>query len=124
MESDSSGLIAGVRLTSYELDAPGSLLTGDSGEIMQGGAAVRVWGDVRVETVDGRLLETWELTWIESLAVFTTDCVAVLTIPDTLGSTILTGRGITLGQDLGASSEGDVRESFTAIYSGEVPDIE
>jgi hypothetical protein len=121
VETESTAVIAGVTLTYYRLDAPETLLTGDSGLVISGGRSVRVWGNVRVETVDGRVLETPELVWDESLEVFTTDCVAVLTIPDSLGSTVMTGRGVVLGRDLGSTTGVDVRESFAAIYSGKVP---
>ncbi len=120
-ESDSSAVISGVRLTYYRLDAPETLLTGDSGRIVSGGEDIRVWGDVRVETVDGRILETPELVWVESLEVFSTDCVAVLTVPDSLGSTVITGRGVRIGQDLGSAEGVDVRENFMAVYTGEIP---
>ncbi|NLP05255.1 LPS export ABC transporter periplasmic protein LptC [Candidatus Fermentibacteria bacterium] len=120
-EEDSTTIISGVRLTLFENDSPSSLLTSDSGEAADAGRTIRAWDGVRVESVEGRILETPELLWIESLSVFQTDCTAVLTIPDSAGVSVMTGRGIVIGQDLGASSEVEVRESFTAVYSGEVP---
>lgn len=121
VEEESTAVLCGVTLTYYRTDAPETILTGDSGEIEPGGRNVRVWGSVHVETMDGRVLETPELVWDESLEVFATDCVAVLTVPDSLGSTVMTGRGVVLGRDLGSASGVDVRESFTAVYSGVVP---
>lgn len=121
VEAESSAVLSGVTLTYYRLDAPETILTSDSGRVIEGGRSVNVWGNVRVETMDGRVLESPELVWDESLEVFTTDCVAVLTVPDSLGSTVMTGRGVVLGRDLGSTTGVDVRESFTAVYSGEVP---
>ncbi len=120
-EDDSTSIISGVRLTLFENDVPSSLLTSDSGEVADAGRTMRAWGGVRVESIEGRILETPELLWVESLSVFQTDCTAVLTIPDSAGFSVMTGRGVVIGQDLGASSEVEVRESFTAVYSGEVP---
>ncbi len=110
----------GVKLIMYEGDAPASMLTSDSGEVLDNGALLRAWGSARVETSEGRILTSPELVWCDSLGVFMTDCVAVLEMPESLGTTYLTGRGVALDRSLGSAAGVDVRESFTAVYSGEV----
>lgn len=123
METDSFVLLSVVELTFFELDEPTTLLTGDSGEIWEARGVMRVWGDVEVETSDGRFLETEELIWAESSGTFETDCFVVLTIQDSLASTVLSGRGARFNTDLGPSEEGvDIHESFRAVYTGQVPD--
>lgn len=123
VETDSMVLLSGVELTFFELDEPSTVLTGDSGEIREGRGLMRVWGDVEVQTVDGRHLATEELTWAESTGTFETDCVVVLTIQDSLARTVLSGRGARLSTDLGPGEEGvDIYEGFRAVYSGEVPE--
>jgi len=49
-----------------------------------------------------------------------TDCLAVLEMPDSLGTTYITGRGVILDRTLGSAAGVGVRESFMAVYSGEV----
>ncbi len=110
----------GVRLVMYEADMPASMLTSDSGEALDNGAMLRAWGDARVETSEGRVLTSPELIWCDSLDSFMTDCLAVLEVPDSLGTTYLTGRGVVLDRSLGSAAGVDVRDSFTAVYSGEV----
>ncbi len=110
----------GVRLVMYEDDIPASMLTSDSGEVLEDGGFLRAWGDARVETTEGRILTSPELVWCDSLDSFMTDCLAVLEMPDSLGTTYITGRGVILDRTLGSAAGVDVRESFTAVYSGEV----
>ena len=43
-----------------------------------------------------------------------------MTIPDSTGSTVLSGRGVDLDTDLGALEGVDIEEDFTAVYSGEL----
>lgn len=119
-EQDSTLLMWGVRLVTYENDSPASMLTADSGEVVDNGNFLRAWGSARVETSEGRVLTSPELTWNDSLAVFMTDCLAVLEIPESLGTTLITGRGVALDRSLGSAAGVDVRQSFTAVYSGEV----
>ncbi len=122
-EEDSTLLLWGVVLTTYESDLPSSMLVSDSGEVVEGGRLLRAWGSARVETSEGRVLVSPELVWDDSLSLFMTDCTAVLTIPESLGATTITGVGVVLDRSLGYSTGVDVRQSFHAVYSGEV-DVE
>lgn len=113
-------LMWGVRLVMYEDDIPASMLTSDSGEVLEEGSFLRAWGNAKVETSEGRTLSSPELVWCDSLDSFMTDCLAVLEMPDSLGTTYITGRGVILDRTLGSAAGVGVRESFMAVYSGEV----
>ena len=54
------------------------------------------------------------------MGVFHSDCLVVLTIPDSTGETVLSGTGVDLDLSLGAAEGVDIEESFTAVYSGEI----
>jgi len=51
-------LMWGVRLVMYEDDIPASMLTSDSGEVLEEGSFLRAWGNSRVETSEGRTLSS------------------------------------------------------------------
>ncbi|MBN1434459.1 LPS export ABC transporter periplasmic protein LptC, partial [Candidatus Fermentibacterales bacterium] len=122
-EVDSVVVLAAVEVTFFDLDEPSTVLTGDSGEIFESSGLMRVWGDVEVETTDGRHLSTQELVWSEDEGTFESDCFVVLTIRDSLSTSVLSGTGARLDTRLGPSEEGvDILESFSAVYSGEIPE--
>ena len=52
------------------------------------------------------------------MEIFHSDCLVVLTIPDSTGETVLSGRGVDLDTGLGAVDGVDIEEDFTAVYSG------
>jgi hypothetical protein len=68
-------------------------------------------------------MEAPEIIWNDSLEILHSDCLVVLTIPDSLGVTVLSGRGVDLDTSLGAGEDVDIRQDFTAVYSGEM-DVE
>ena len=122
-EMDSVVTLSTVEVTFFELDEPTTVLTGDSGQVFEAEGNMRVWGHVEVETTDGRHLSTQELIWSEEAGTFESDCSVVLTIRDSLSTTVLSGRGARLDTRLGPSEEGvDIYESFQAVYSGDLPD--
>lgn len=124
IEDDSMVLLSGVYLTLFEIDAPSTILQGDSGEIFEVSGTMRIWGNVEVETTDNRHLSTSELLWDADEETFSSDCTVVLTLTDSLGQTVISGVGVVLDQSLGPSEEGiDILESFRAVYSGEFPDV-
>lgn len=120
MEGDSLLELSGVHLTFFEEDVPTTILTGDSGRVELGTGLMRVWGDVVADTEDGRHLETQEMIWDDEMEIFHSDCLVVLTIPDSAGHTVLSGRGVDLDTGLGAVEGVDIEEDFTAVYSGEL----
>lgn len=122
-EGDSILVLSGVDLTFFEQDVPTTILTGDSGRVELRSGLMRIWGDVIADTDDGRHLETQEIIWDDSLEIFHSDCLVVMTIPDSAGSTTLSGRGVDLDTGLGAVEGVDIEQDFTAVYSGEL-DIE
>ncbi len=119
-EGDSLLVLSGVNLTFYENDVPTTVLIGDSGRVDLEGGCMRIWNGVEAETDDGRRMVTQELTWNDSLGVLHSDCLVTMTIPDSVGVTILSGRGVDLDTNLGDVEGVDVREDFTAEYSGEI----
>lgn len=119
-EGDSLLLLSGVHLTFFEADVPSTILTGDSGRVELNTGLMRVWGDVVADTEDGRHLETQEIIWDDDREIFHSDCLVVLTIPDSAGHTVLSGRGVDLDTGLGAVEGVDIEEDFTAVYSGEL----
>jgi LPS export ABC transporter protein LptC len=121
MENDSLMLLADVDMTFYEEDVPDAYLVGDSGKVQTATGSMRVWGNVHVETVDGRELSAPELYWNEDGGFFESDCTVVLTIPDSLGQTVMTGRGVRLTTALEAGKDVNVEEAFQVVYTGEEP---
>jgi len=122
-EEDSLLLLRGVEITFFEEDVPSMVMVGDSGRIDRMTGLLRLWGNVFAETEDGRTMEAPEIVWDDSLEILHSDCLVVLTIPDSLGVTILSGRGVDLDTSLGAGEDIDIRQDFTAVYTGEM-DIE
>lgn len=119
-EGDSLLVLSGVHLTFFEEDVPATILTGDSGRVELITGLMRVWGDVVADTEDGRHLETQEIIWDDEREIFHSDCLVVLTVPDSAGHTVLSGRGVDLDTGLGAVEGVDIEEDFTAVYSGEL----
>ncbi len=119
-EGDSLLLISDVDLTFFEEDIPTTILKGDSGRVELQTGLMRIWGDVNAETDDGRYLETQEIVWDNEMEIFHTDCLVVMTIPDSAGETVLSGRGVDLDTGLGAVEGVDIEEDFTAVYSGDL----
>ncbi len=96
----------------------------DSGRASLVSGETVLWGSVVAENVEGRRLETPLLLWDDSLGVFYTDCLTVFTVPEDDGVTVLRGRGVTLNTGLGTVGDVMVSESFQAVYSGEVSDLD
>ncbi len=119
-EGDSLLLLNGVNLTFFEEDIPATILTGDSGRVELQSGLMRIWGHVNARTNDDRHLSTEEIFWNDEMEVFHSDCLVVLTIPDSTGETVLSGTGVDLDISLGAAEGVDIEESFTAVYSGEI----
>lgn len=119
-EGDSILILSGVNLTFFEDDMPSTLLLGDSGRVDLQSGLMRIWGDVTATTSDDRHLETSELIWDDEMEVLHSDCLVTLTIPDSIGETILSGRGVDLDTGLGAAEGVDINEDFTAVYSGQI----
>ena len=119
-EGDRILLINDVNLTFFEEDIPATILTGDSGRVELQSGLMRIWGHVNAHTNDDRHLSTEEIIWNDEMGVFHSDCLVVLTIPDSAGATVLSGRGVDLDISLGAAGGVDIEESFTAVYSGEI----
>jgi LPS export ABC transporter protein LptC len=122
-EEDSLLFLRGVEITFFEEDVPSMVMVGDSGRIDRLTGLLRLWGNVFAETEDGRTMEAPEIIWNDSLEILHSDCLVVLTIPDSLGVTVLSGRGVDLDTSLGAGEDVDIRQDFTAVYSGEM-DVE
>ncbi|MCD4848127.1 MAG: LPS export ABC transporter periplasmic protein LptC [Candidatus Aegiribacteria sp.] len=119
-EGDSILLIDSVNLTFFEEDIPSTILTGDSGRVELQSGLMRIWGHVNARTNDDRHLSTEEIIWNDEMGVFHSDCLVVLTIPDSTGETVLSGMGVDLDVSLGVAEGVDIEESFTAVYSGEI----
>jgi LPS export ABC transporter protein LptC len=119
-EGDSVLELSDVDLTFFQDDIPTTVLEGDSGRVDLKSGLMRIWGDVTADTDDGRHLETQELLWNDSLETFHSDCLVVMTIPDSAGYTTLSGRGVDLDTGLGSVEGVDIREDFTAVYSGDL----
>ncbi len=119
-EGDSLLLLSSVDLTFFEEDIPTTILKGDSGLVELKSGLMRIWGNVNAETDDGRYLETQEIIWNDELEIFHSDCLVVLTIPDSAGETVLSGRGVDLDTGLGAVDGVNIEEEFTAVYSGDL----
>jgi LPS export ABC transporter protein LptC len=119
-EGDSLLLISDVDLTFFEEDIPTTILKGDSGRVELQTGLMRIWGNVNAETNDGRYLETQEIVWDDEMEIFHSDCLVVMTIPDSAGTTVLSGRDVDLDTGLGAVEGVDIEEDFTAVYSGDL----
>lgn len=119
-EGDSLLLISDVDLTFFEDDIPTTILKGDSGRVELQTGLMRIWGNVNAETDDGRYLETQEIVWDDEMEIFHSDCLVVMTIPDSAGETVLSGRGVDLDTGLGAVEGVDIEEDFTAVYLGDL----
>ncbi|MCD4701463.1 MAG: LPS export ABC transporter periplasmic protein LptC [Candidatus Aegiribacteria sp.] len=117
-EGDSLLLLFDIDLTFFEEDIPTTILKGDSGLVELQSGLMRIWDNVIAETDDGRYLETQEIIWNDEMEIFHSDCLVVLTIPDSAGQTVLSGRGVDLDTGLGAVEGVDIEEEFTAVYSG------
>lgn len=117
-EDDSLLLLFNIDLTFFEEDIPTTILRGDSGLVELNSGLMRIWGNVNAVTDDGRYLETQEIDWDDEMETFHSDCLVVLTIPDSAGETVLSGRGVDLDTGLGAVDDVDIEEEFTAVYSG------
>ncbi len=120
-EADSLLFMTEVNIVFYENDIPESFVRSDTGtsDLMSG--ATVLWGNVHAENTDGRTLDTDLLNWSDSLETFETDCLVTFVIPEGDGTvTTLHGRGVIL--DTGLSAVGDVivRDSFTAVTTGEL----
>lgn len=120
LEDDSLVTLAGVFITFFEENRPESTVRADSGRTGLASGRTVLWGAVRAENLQGRILETEFLEWDDSLGVFYTDCLAVFTVPEEEGMTVLRGRGVTLNTGLGTLGDVQVHQSFQAVYSGEV----
>lgn len=120
MEEDSIVLLSGVEMTFYENDVPETFLEGDSGLVEIEKGRMRIWGNVRAESADGRVLTAPELLWNEAKGYFRSDCLVTLVVPDSAGRTVMSGRGVKLDSRLGATEDVDIRESFEAVYTGEL----
>ncbi len=119
-DGDSVVVLSVVDLTFFEEDIPTTVLTGDSGRVELGSGLLRIWGDVQAETNDDRHMETEEIIWIDSLGIMHSDCLVVLTVPDSVGWTVLSGRDVDLDTGLDAAEGVDIEEDFTAVRTGEL----
>lgn len=120
-EADSLLFMTEVNIVFYENDAPESFVRSDTGTSDLINGATILWGNVHAENVNGRTLDTDLLNWSDSLETFETDCLVTFVIPESTGTvTTLHGRGVIL--DTGLSAVGDVivRDSFTAVTTGEL----
>ena len=119
-EEDSLLILQDVEITFFEEDIPSMIMVGDSGRMDRMSGLLRIWGDVFAETTDGRTMVAPEIIWNDSLETLHSDCLVVLTIPDSLGVTRLSGRGVDLDTGLGAGEDVDIQQDFTAVYTGEI----
>ena len=120
-EADSVLFMTEVNIVFYKNDIPESFVRSDTGtsDLMNG--ATILWGNVHAENINGRTLDTDLLNWSDSLETFETDCLVTFVIPESTGTiTTIHGRGVIL--DTGLSAVGDVivRDSFTAVTTGEL----
>lgn len=124
LEEDSLVTLTGVFITFFENNLPESTVSSDSGRANLTSGRTVLWGSVVAQNADGRMLETELLEWDDSLGVFHTDSLAVFTVPEDDGVTVLRGMGVTLDTGLGTVGDVQVHESFQAVYSGEVTDLD
>ncbi len=124
LEEDSLVTLTGVFITFFKDNLPESTVSSDSGRANLTSGRTVLWGSVVAENTSGRILETQLLEWDDSLGVFHTDCLAVFTVPEADGVTVLRGMGVTLDTGLGTVGDVQVHESFQAVYSGEVTDLD
>ena len=124
LEEDSLVTLTGVFITFFEDNLPESTVSSDSGRANLTSGMTVLWGSVVARNAAGRILETQLLEWDDSLGVFHTDSLAVFTVPEDDGVTVLRGMGVTLDTGLGTLGDVRVHESFHAVYSGEVSDFD
>ncbi|MCK5786827.1 MAG: LPS export ABC transporter periplasmic protein LptC [Candidatus Sabulitectum sp.] len=120
-EADSLLFMTDVDIIFYENDIPESFVRSDTGTSDLVNGATVLWGNVHAENIRSRTLETDLLNWSDSLETFETDCLVTFVIPESTGTvTTIHGRGVIM--DTGLSAVGDVivRESFTAVTTGEL----
>ncbi len=121
-ESDSLLFMTQVNIVFYENDVPESFVRSDTGTSDLINGETILWGNVHAENNNGRTLETDLLNWSDSLETFDTDCLVTFIIPESTGTiTTLHGRGVILDTGLSAVGEVIVRDSFTAVTTGELP---
>ncbi len=121
-EIDSLLFITEVNIVFYKDDVPESFVRSDTATSDLLNGMTVLWGDVHAENINGRTLDTDLLNWSDSLETFETDCLVTFVVPESTGTvTTLHGRGVIL--DTGLSAVGDVivRDSFTAVTTGELP---
>jgi len=121
-EVDSLLFITEVNIVFYKDDVPESFVRSDTATSDLVNGMTVLWGNVHAENVTGRTLDTDLLNWSDSLETFETDCLVTFVVPESTGAvTTLHGRGVIL--DTGLSAVGDVivRDSFTAVTTGELP---
>lgn len=121
-EADSLLFMTEVNIVFYENDIPESFVRSDTGTSDLISGATILWGNVHAENINGRTLDTDLLNWSDSLETFETDCLVTFVIPESTGTiTTIHGRGVILDTGLSAVEDVIVRESFTAVTSGELP---
>ena len=121
-ETDSLLFMTEVNIVFYENDVPESFVRSDTGTSDLINGETILWGNVFAENNSGRTLETDLLNWSDSMETFETDCLVTCTIPESEGTiTTLHGRGVILDTGLSAVGEVIVRDSFTAVTTGELP---
>ena len=121
-ETDSLLFMTEVNIIFYKNDIPESFVRSDTGTSDLINGATVLWGNVHAENTDGRTLDTDLLNWSDSLETFETDCLVTFVVPESTGTiTTLHGRGVILDTGLSAVGDVTVRESFTAVTTGELP---
>ncbi len=121
-ESDSLLFMTKVNIVFYENDVPESFLRSDTGTSDMISGETILWGNVFAENIAGRTLETDLLNWSDSLETFETDCLVTFIIPESTGTiTTINGRGVLLDTGLSAIGDVTIRQSFTAVSTGELP---
>ncbi len=121
-ETDSLLFMTAVNIVFYENDVPESFVRSDTGTSDMVNGETILWGNVHAENNSGRTLETDLLNWSDSMETFDTDCLVTFVIPESTGTiTTIHGRGVILDTGLSAVGEVIVRDSFTAVTTGELP---
>jgi LPS export ABC transporter protein LptC len=120
-EVDSLLFITEVNIVFYKDDVPESFVRSDTATSDLVNGLTVLWGNVHAENINGRTLDTDLLNWSDSLETFETDCLVTFVIPESTGTvTTLHGRGVILDTGLGAVGDVIVRDSFTAVTTGEL----
>lgn len=121
-ETDSLLFMTEVNIVFYENDIPESFVRSDTGTSDLVNGATVLWGNVHAENINGRTLDTDLLNWSDSLETFETDCLVTFVMPESIGTiTTIHGRGVILDTSLSAVGDLVIRESFTAVSTGELP---